>query len=215
VLLFHSVLIFLAFWLLGRSTWDEILIGLSVPRLRYFALPFVFAIGAAIPICIGTALLSDHLSGIALNAPIWSIAWVISAFGEEVIFRGILQPRFVTRYGVIRGLVLLSIAFAAWHVPGDFAGGSDLTELAVIVGLFGRLVNSVGLCFVTGWLTLRSGSILPAVTGHILYNVLASLLPSSFAVDVLWIALAYFLFRYIPTGASPLPAEQRASSTSF
>ena len=56
--------------------------------------------------------------------------------------------------------------------------------------------------FVFSWLTLRSGSVLPAAIAHTLFNVFVF---SSFGLDfygkdwvrlVLWAVVAYVLFRY-------------------
>ena len=58
--------------------------------------------------------------------------------------------------------------------------------------------------FVFSWLTLRSGSVLPAAIAHTLFNVLvfADFGPNFYGKDwvrlVLWVLAAYALFRYWP-----------------
>jgi membrane protease YdiL (CAAX protease family) len=134
--------------------------------------------------------------------------------GEEIIFRGLLQPRFIRRYGLFRGLVLLSIVFAAAHISADFSAGFGFTDGLVILKLGVRLISSVGLCFVTGWLTLRTGSVLPAALAHGISNImvlspLGPTFPGIGPLDsLLWIVLAYALFHY-------WPVQPKAAQESF
>jgi ABC-type uncharacterized transport system YnjBCD ATPase subunit len=60
----------------------------------------------------------------------------------------------------------------------------------------------LALSFVLGWLTLRSGSVVPAAIAHTVYNILVL---SAFGISfsgkstlraALWGVLAYALFRY-------------------
>ena len=65
-----------------------------------------------------------------------------------------------------------------------------------------RVFMCVTLSFVLGWLTLRSGSVIPAAVAHTLYNVLVFSnsgppFPGKDIVRVsLWAVLAYALFHY-------------------
>lgn len=150
----------------------------------------------------------------------WPDPWLFllfffAALCEELIFRGLLQPRFIQRYGLYRGIFLVGIVWAAFHFFSDFSFWLA-TDVQVIERLGSRLFLCVTLSFVFGWLTLRSKSVLPATVAHALYNVLVTSSPQpslagiGMARSALWGVLAYILFRYWPVrGEDPLepPSE--------
>jgi membrane protease YdiL (CAAX protease family) len=132
----------------------------------------------------------------------WVLLMAIGAFAEEVIFRGVLQPRFMERYGVQRGIFLTTIAWAAIHFRGDSYGpGSDG---AVLFHLGSRILTCVALGYVFAWLTLQSGSIIPSGISHAVHNVLVfsqagQTFPGSSEILIgLWGVTAYLLFRRWP-----------------
>jgi membrane protease YdiL (CAAX protease family) len=131
------------------------------------------------------------------------------AFFEETIFRGVLQTSFTRRYGLHRGIFLVGIVWAAFHVFSDFSFlHFQFTNLDVLARLAWRLFFAIALSFVFGWLTSRSESIFPAAIAHTLYNVLVYSQPESFAGKntlrvALYAALAYALFRYWPVSGQP------------
>jgi len=60
--------------------------------------------------------------GSYFNAPdMWFLLLFVGAFFEEVIFRGLLQTRFIHRYGLYRGIFLVGIVWAAYHFFSDFS----------------------------------------------------------------------------------------------
>jgi len=140
---------------------------------------------------------------------------LLFAVTEEIIFRGLLQPVFIQRYGVIRGIFLLSIIFAIAHLNGDFS--PHLTDALVIFRLFVRFCEAIPLSFITGWITLRSGSVLPAIVAHGLLNIAGeSPLGPKFRhlallLYLLWSALAYLLFRFWPVAIDS--SEPKANSS--
>lgn len=136
----------------------------------------------------------------------WLFLLFFAALFEELIFRGLLQPRFIERYGLYRGILLVGVVWAAFHFLADFSFSRD-TYLQVLERVGIRIFTCFALSFVFGWLTLRSGSILPAAVAHTLYNVLLYSGPqpssagSTTIRNALWAALAYLLFRYWPVKA--------------
>ncbi len=130
----------------------------------------------------------------------WLSLLFFGALFEEIIFRGLLQPRFIQRYGLYRGIFLVAIVWAAFHFFSDsYSGASDI---GVVLRLASRVFTCLVLGFVFSWLTLRSGSVLPAAIAHTLFNVFVF---SNFGPDftgkdavrlVLWAVVAYLLFRY-------------------
>ncbi len=84
-------------------------------------------------------------------------ASLLNAFGEEIVFRGMLLPALTTRCGIVAAVVLQSLIFTAYH--------------------FFPLQNSVllffmGIFFGLGY--LWSGSLLTPVLAHLIENGLGS-----------------------------------------
>jgi len=147
---------------------------------------------------------------------------LFAAFFEEIIFRGLLQRRFIQRYGVYRGIFFVGIVWAAFHFFSDFSF-TRATNLTVLEHLGMRMFMCLTLSFVLGWLTLRSGSVIPAAVAHALCNVLvfSAFGPPFPGKDIvrlgLWAVLACVLFRYWPVkagdsgeSASDLPSLENA-----
>lgn len=206
----------IAIRMIGKEAWGALRRSLRWPTTEGLSLAVAFPVGIAALISVGQFLLelfrwAAHLSD-RLGAPefgsyftlpnIGLFSLLFLAFTEEIIFRGVLQPLFIRRYGPVRGIFLVGMTFAAAHFSTDFSAG--YTDALVILKVCLRLIISLALSFVVGWLTLRSGSVLPAAIAHGLANVLGS---SPFApafagigplTDLLWAVLAYVLFRYWP-----------------
>jgi membrane protease YdiL (CAAX protease family) len=136
----------------------------------------------------------------------WLLLMVFAAFAEEIVFRGLLLPRFIERYGLQRGIFLIGIVWAAIHFRSD-------TYSVLHVGVLHQLANRIAVClalnYVLSWMTLRWGSILPATVAHTVWNILASIFVySRWKVD-LWIALlavtSFVIFRFWPVQAAASP----------
>jgi membrane protease YdiL (CAAX protease family) len=133
----------------------------------------------------------------------WLLLVFFAALFEEMIFRGLLQRRFIQRYGIYRGIFLVGIVWAAFHFVSDVSF-SRLTDTDVLLKLGWRILFCLALSYVLGWLTLRFGSILPAGIAHTFYNVLVTsgfgpTFPGKDTVLVaLWAVLGWALFRYWP-----------------
>jgi membrane protease YdiL (CAAX protease family) len=126
---------------------------------------------------------------------------IISALAEEIAWRGYLQPRMISRYGLYRGIFFVGIVWGAFHFPSDFSAKTHL--LFFMTHFLGRLCNCVAWGFVLSWLTLRSkGSVIPAGLAHGVMNALlfmswATVWPS-FATYALWAVLAVALYWFWP-----------------
>jgi membrane protease YdiL (CAAX protease family) len=206
-----------AAWAVGNDRWKSLRQFLRLPQIKYLGLGLVLPVGiwACFPMA---AYLHDRVvwaeEGFGKVAPPWLssyfeipalqpfLTYLPAAFFEEIVWRGYLQPRFVKRYGLLRGLVVLSIAWAAGHFQTEL--GPGFTDSWVLYRMLWRLGVCVVLGFVFGWLTLHSGSILPAALAHGLYNVLVAssidLFPplGGWLEIVLWVLLAWVLFRFWP-----------------
>jgi membrane protease YdiL (CAAX protease family) len=165
------IIIFVASRIMGGSVWKAIRSGLRLPRFNAIALAALFPVATVTLISAGEFLFDWTrwtLSSSAVSPPLIATyitlppAWtlipilLLPALGEEIIFRGLLQPTFVRRFGVVRGILLLTFVFASWHFGIEFINANVHTDALVFWTLCARLVGSVGLCFVTGWLMLKT-----------------------------------------------------------
>jgi membrane protease YdiL (CAAX protease family) len=211
------VVLGIALCIVGREGRETVRNSIRLPDLRWPLLALVFAIGIDVFISTGQYIVdraqwaandfgkfAPPQFGSYFNAPdIWLLLLFFAALFEELIFRGLLQTRFIHRYGLFRGIFLVGIVWAAFHFFSDFSFLRS-TDQGVLAKLGNRIFMCLALNFVLAWLTLRSQSVLPAAIAHTLYNVLVfSPNGPQFAGKgvlrvALWAALAYLLFRYWP-----------------
>lgn len=135
----------ISLWYLSRRGYGLEFLRLRMPTLRHIGLVVVGVFGTfAASIGVQSALTLLGYDGgeheivqTATGSPEILLALIPLSFlligpGEELLFRGIIQSRFVDRSGVPLGIVLASILFAVVHIPAY--GGLD--SLPTIVGLF-------------------------------------------------------------------------------
>ncbi|MCI3920752.1 CPBP family intramembrane metalloprotease [Paenibacillus sp. TRM 82003] len=92
---------------------------------------------------------------------VWTLALLFAAVNsvlEEVLWRGVLLSRFAEQFGEKRAVLLTSIGFGLQHYSLGFPWG---VCLAFAVGGF----------YFAG-ITVRSGSLVPAILWHFAINVL-------------------------------------------
>lgn len=105
----------------------------------------------------------------ALNVAVTAVAFAavnsVSAVGEEFGWRGFLQRHMIDQFGVTRGVALLGVVWAFWHLPTLLAGYNH-PETPILGGfvLFPILLTADS--FVMAWLTIRARSFWPAVLMH-------------------------------------------------
>ena len=209
-----------ALWIAGPQARKTTRLSIVTPAYKWTGIAILlplaievvlFLLQAAIKVLnLGNAAADDIVSD-AFYLPHFIgmfLTLVIPAFCEEILFRGLLQKRFIHRYGMYRGVFLACITWAAFHFYGDFMSPHH-SYRDIAVRLTGRIVMTLGIGFVLSWLSLRSGSIVPATLSHALYNALlfAPLLSPGGRVPllrtILWAASACILFRFWPPRANP------------
>jgi membrane protease YdiL (CAAX protease family) len=211
-------------WIMGKESRQVILNTIWLPEPRYAALGLAFPIGIAVLLSTGQYLVdrsqwAAHDFGrfsppqfrtyFDLPDP-WLLLTFFAALFEEMIFRGLLQRRFVQRYGIYRGIFLVGMVWAGFHFVSDVSF-SRLTETDVLLKLTWRILFCLALSYVLGWLMLRFGSILPAAIAHTFYNILVmsgfgpSFIGKDTVLVTLWAVLAWALFRYWPIQAEVIP----------
>jgi membrane protease YdiL (CAAX protease family) len=206
----------LVLWIVGRGGRQVVWHSMRMPEPKHFLLGLSFPVG--ISVLLSTAnYLFDRMQWAAhefgrISAPEfgsyfgfpdpWLLLLVFAALFEEIAFRGFLQPQFITRYGLYRGTFLVSLVWAAFHFFADsYSGATDTGVLATVAF---RIFVCLALGFVFSWLTLLSGSVLPAAVAHAFYNVLVysgfgpEFPGKGFVRTGMWALLAYVLFRWWP-----------------
>jgi membrane protease YdiL (CAAX protease family) len=150
--------------------------GLSVGRIALVVVG-VLAVSQALDSCVVLLGLSrfgalDHINRVLARASGgWlAVLTVVLALGpgvaEEMFFRGFMQTRLVQRFGPATAIGVTAACFGFIHF--------DLVHTPVAAGLGVFL----------GWAVERTGSIVPAMIGHVVKNLVAVLtarvhLPSS------------------------------------
>ncbi len=124
----------------------------------------------------------EIMRDMVMGEPLWGniLAVVIVApLTEEFLFRGLILSGFMQRYSVRKAVVASTLLFAAIHLnPWQMPG-------ALIAGLL------------LGWWTIATGSLVPALFGHALFN----------ACPIIAIALGIEIAGYSTDPAGPLQMQ--------
>jgi membrane protease YdiL (CAAX protease family) len=211
-------LLALVLFALGKAGRKKIPAMFRLPSPKYVGLAALIpaAIASAWPVicyCQARALWNTPGSGAYFSPSQASffrlldataLLYFVPALVEEIAWRGYLQPRFIRRYGVLRGIFLVGIVWGAFHFSGDFH--PRMTAQAVIIQLAARVIGTVVLSYPLAWLTIRSESILPAAVAHAVYNIFITYQPfpnenPRWLTFFLWGAVGYLLFRFFPPSA--------------
>jgi membrane protease YdiL (CAAX protease family) len=217
------VLVLLA---LGRARKETLRQSFHLPPIRYLGLAISFpaAIASVWPVI---SYLHDriqwatydlgrfgvpHLGSYFAFPRALSLWYLVPALVEEIAWRGYLQPRLIRRYGLMRGIFLLGIAWGAFHFSGDFH--FYMTPGGVVLKIATRLAETIVYSYVLAWLTIQSHSILPAAIAHGVLNIFV-FYPLYVNTPwwphvALWAILGYVLFHYF----SPQLIDAGATSDS-
>jgi membrane protease YdiL (CAAX protease family) len=149
---------------------------------------------------LGPPIFSSYFS----QLPKWLYLFMLfSALVEEIAWRGYLQPRFISRYGLYRGIFLVGIVWAVFHYPLESYWRTSFSDVLIHSG--GRLLDCIAMGFALSWLTLRSKSVLPAGLAHGFSNFLlmagyrgVSSRWIVITVILMWIIIDAVLFRFLP-----------------
>lgn len=99
-----------------------------------------------------------HYEGLGPIIGVWGIlatlfmVSVVPGICEEIGFRGLYQSRMTALYGTMMGIILSGTVFGLCH------GLTQFLPIHLGIGVF------------LGWLRIRSGSLLPGMFAHMVYN---------------------------------------------
>jgi len=223
--LIAPVVVISAVWLfplillaMGRDRREALRSALRFPSLKYLGIAALIPAALACVSPLVSYLLARNqwgLQGIGRYAPPRAAGYfvlpeailfwrLLPALVEEIAWRGYLQPRFVRKYGIVRGIFFVGIVWGAFHFAGDF--GTYMSASLVITHIVNRLGEMVALSYVLGWLALRSRSIVPSAVAHGVFNVSVAAgflrgLPI-WTIALAWGIVGYLLFRHFPPPAA-------------
>lgn len=149
-------------WRVGLRWWAVALLVAPLLSLLGYGL-YVAATGASV----GLARGATPVTYLVVFAYVLLLR---GGFGEEMGWRGYVLPHLLERYTTTVAALLVGVAWAGWHLPLFFVGG---TRQGGSFGLY--LVSVVGLSVVLAWLYTRAaGSVLLVSVFHAGWNVVDS-----------------------------------------
>lgn len=113
---------------------------------------------------------ANLMASFLVMATLGTAAGCLSAFGEEIGWRGYMLTRLITA-GVPKPVFISGLIWAFWHVPlilsRQYAAGSKpwLSAMLFVIGV-------VATGYLAAYLRLRSGSVWPAVMLHSAWNAI-------------------------------------------
>ncbi len=100
--------------------------------------------------------------------PLGPIFNFLPVFGEEWGWRGYLLPKMMAKYSLQTTLLLSGVIWGIWHAPIIYLGhnyGIDYWGFPVL-GILAMCVFTIMIGVFLSYLTLRTGSVIPAVFAH-------------------------------------------------
>lgn len=171
-------------WKPNLKIFGAIIIAFLIPTVIAFLVLFVIEImgygnsgwfdfsadGATIsggPFLLGLGKQSwlMFIMNILATAGAFSLMNGIPAAGEEFAWRGFLQGQLTQRHGSIKGIVLLGFIWSMWHLPAQLAG-YNFPDNPIFGSLIISPIELISVSLFLGWLTIKSGSFIPAAIAH-------------------------------------------------
>ncbi len=118
-----------------------------------------------------------------ITLPINYFLIFIAFFGEEYGWRYFLQPILQKKFGMVRGVLVLGIAWGVWHLPINFFYYSSPS--AGLISLTGQLITCVTLGIFYGWAYLKTDNIWTVVILHFINNNLVPIITGNYTEEVL------------------------------
>ncbi len=141
----------------ARISYRTIILGVVSGLLLYvlFYVGYQFTKSFAV-ISQGATSVYDFRSGVPVAAIALLLLFPIAP-SEEIYWRGLIQRRFMERFGGNNGLALGAAAYALVHLP-------TLNPPLILTALIGGLV--------WGWIYKSSKQLAPAILSHIIFDVM-------------------------------------------
>ncbi len=95
---------------------------------------------------------------------------LILALGEEIGWRGLFVPELAKTTGFTKTALISGSVWAAWHMPAIFLADYNSSGTPNLYSAANFAVLIIAISFPFAWLTLKSGSLWPAVVLHAFHN---------------------------------------------
>lgn len=87
------------------------------------------------------------------------------ASGEEVAWRGLVQPLLVDKLGFLKGICLLGFIWSMFHLP-ILLNGYNYPENPILGSFILFPIRLIAASYFYAWLTIKSKSFIPAAIAH-------------------------------------------------
>lgn len=177
----------------GRSLWFDFSTGM--PNIH--GGPFILGTGGQ--------SWSVFVLNILITGFLFALLNAFVATGEELAWRGLLQPLLTDKFSLIKGVTLLGIIWSFWHLP-VLLNGYNYPDNPWLGGFILFPIRQIGTSFFYVWLTCKSNSFIPASIAHgalnsiqtaVVYNIELNAPPlyeNSITILLTVIVGAFFLF---------------------
>lgn len=97
---------------------------------------------------------------------------ILPAFGEEWGWRGYLMPKLLERFNVVPALLIMGVIWGLWHMPLTILGHNYGIGYAgyPVLGVVAMCWMCCSLGVFLSYLTLRTGTCIPAAIAHGFFN---------------------------------------------
>jgi uncharacterized protein len=137
--------------------WNQLLVGIAATVPMMLSLLAIRRARSG-PLARLNEVVDRLLVPLFARSSVWQLAVIsaVAGIGEELLFRGVMQPLISDWLGCIVGITATSIAFGLVH-----AVTKTYAVLATIVGVY------------LGWLAVASDNLLAPIVTHALYDFFA------------------------------------------
>jgi membrane protease YdiL (CAAX protease family) len=146
--------------------------------------------GLALLLVPALTLISITIQGSAIGPLEWgdmsalipiALVWpLLAALGEEIGWRGFLQPRLQPRFGIAGTALVIGIIWGLWHLPADWIGMKAYGDWFLAAFLVNGPIVLTGHAIIMAWLWNRTnGSLLLMVLYHLSITASAILAPAA------------------------------------
>ena len=113
---------------------------------------------------VNVTVISQIMTGVLL-APLLN---AVNCFGEEWGWRGYLLPKLLKRMGILPTLLISGVIWGLWHLPITILGHNyGMGYLGYpVTGILAMCLFCVVVGIIFSYLTIRTGSCLPAMLAH-------------------------------------------------
>jgi membrane protease YdiL (CAAX protease family) len=159
-------------WRGRRAAWAFALLG--PPVLLVFAAPLSAWVSGSTPGGLHWSEFGTSTEFASLPLAVW---WIFNlsfyGFGEEIGWRGFLQPQLERRHSVVTAAGLVSLPWAAWHLP--LFGITPSYRAMPLVGFVGFAASIWVASLIFAWLLhVGRGSLLVLAVFHAWFDIVTT-----------------------------------------